>query len=112
MNNTRNQIVAIKGPVHFLAQFISIVFHPIAITSYVAAFLMFVHPAAFTGFDPALKFQRFLAVFISTFFLPLFSIFIAWRLKFVHSIYLKTSRERIIPYIIVMFFYWWAYYVF
>lgn len=112
MNNTRIRRAELNSPVHFLAQFFSIIFHPIAITTYLAAFLIFVHPAAFTGFEPQAKLFRFLTVFVSTFFLPIFSIFICWRLKLIQSLYLKTSRERIIPYVLVMFFYWWAFYVF
>ena len=34
-----------------------------------------------------------------------------WKLKFSESIFLRTQKERIIPYVIVMFFYWWMYYL-
>ncbi len=34
-----------------------------------------------------------------------------WRLKFSESIFLRTQKERIIPYIITMFFYWWMHYL-
>jgi hypothetical protein len=34
-----------------------------------------------------------------------------WRLKFSESIFLRTQKERIVPYIITMFFYWWMYYL-
>jgi hypothetical protein len=34
-----------------------------------------------------------------------------WRLKLSDSIFLRTQKERIIPYVITMFFYWWMYYL-
>src|SRR5205085_358767 len=34
-----------------------------------------------------------------------------WRLKFIDSIFLRTQKERIIPYVITMIFYWWMWYL-
>jgi hypothetical protein len=50
-------------------------------------------------------------VFWLTAFFPAFAVFLLWRLKFSDSIFLKTQKDRIIPYVIVMFFYWWMYYL-
>lgn len=98
--------------IRFLAHLISILFHPLLITSYVIAFLLFVHPFLFAGFGNQLKAFRFLSVFITSFFMPVFSIFLCWRLGFVQSMLLKSARERIIPYAIVMVFYFWVWYVY
>jgi hypothetical protein len=98
--------------VRFLAHFFSILFHPLFITLYVMGFLIYVHPFAFSGFDSHLKAFRFLSVFLSGFFLPVFSVFLAWRLGFVKSMLLKSTRDRIIPYVVVMIFYFWIWYVF
>jgi len=38
--------------------------------------------------------------------------FISWRLKLINSLYLSTTRERLIPYALTMFFYFWIWYVF
>ena len=93
--------------------FFSWIFHPLFITSYVIAFLLFVHPYAFAGFKHNEKVFRFITVFFSTAFLPVFAVFLMWRLKlFLTSMYLRTARERIIPYLIAMIFYWWAWHVF
>ena len=102
-----------KNPViRFFAHAFSIIFHPLFITTYVIAFLIYVHPFAFSGFEDSMKFFRFLSVFFTSLFLPLFSVFIAWRLGLVQSIQLRTTKDRIIPYAIVMFFYFWVWYVF
>jgi hypothetical protein len=54
---------------------------------------------------------RKISVFWITAFFPAFSVFLLWRLKFINSIFLKTQNERIIPYIIIMIFYWWMWYL-
>lgn len=46
-----------------------------------------------------------------TAFFPAFSVFLLWRLKFIDNIFLKTQKERIVPYIITMIFYWWMWYL-
>jgi hypothetical protein len=92
----------------FWANFFSYIFHPLFISSYVMAFLIFVHPVAFADFDRQLKFLRFLNIVLCNVFLPAFAVFLLWRLKFIHSIFLRTEKERIIPYLIAMIFYWWT----
>ena len=96
----------------FLAQFFSYLFHPLFITSYVMGFLIFLHPAVFMGYEHRLKVLRFLHVVIFDALFPAFAVFLCWRLQFVRSIHLRTAKERIIPYIIVMIFYWWSWNVY
>jgi hypothetical protein len=98
--------------IRFLAHLISYLFHPQFITTYVMGFLLFVHPAAFTGMDQKLKVLRFLHVLIFNALFPTFTVFLLWRLKFIQSMHLRTVKERIIPYIIAMIFYWWTWNVF
>ena len=106
--------LVIKNPlIRFFAQFFSYLFHPLFITSYVIFFLIFVHPLAFAGFDFRDRAFRFIAIFFTTVFLPLFSVLIAWQLRLgIDSIHLRTQKERIIPYVMVMIFYWWAWHVY
>jgi hypothetical protein len=96
----------------FLAHLVSIILHPLFITSYVIGFLVLVDPYAFAGFDSGAKLLRFLHVALIEAFFPAFSIFLLWRLEFTRSIRLETARERIIPYVIAMIFYWWTWNVF
>ncbi|HXB45846.1 MAG TPA: hypothetical protein VNV85_17385 [Puia sp.] len=99
--------------VRFLAHFFSYLFHPLFITSYVIYFLIFIHPYAFAGFEQKAKVFRFLTVFLADAILPLFSVFLAWRLRLgVESIHLRTQKERIIPYAMAMIFYWWSWHVY
>jgi hypothetical protein len=68
-------------------------------------------PYAFAGITEwQLKMRLFGVVWLTAFF-PAFAVFLLWRLKFSESIFLRTQKERIVPYIITMFFYWWMYYL-
>jgi hypothetical protein len=96
----------------FFANLISYVFHPLFITSYVMGFLIFFHPSAFVGIENRLKVLRFVHVFVFDALFPAFSVFLLWRLQFISSIHLRTVKERILPYIIAMIFYWWTWNVF
>ena len=94
-----------------IAQFISYVFHPLFVPTFFFIFLMNTLPYKFEGItDWQLKLRLF-SVFWLTAFFPAFAVFLLWRLKFSESIFLRTQKERIIPYVITMFFYWWMYYL-
>ncbi len=95
-----------------LAHFVSYIFHPLFISLYVAAFLLYVHPFAFAGMDDQKKLMRLAAVALSATFLPAFTVFLLWRLDFIQSIFLRTQKERIIPYAAAIIFYFWLWYVF
>jgi len=100
-------------PVKFFGKFVSIVFHPLFISSFVAAFLLYIHPTAFSGLTDKERFFRFATVFVSTTLLPAFSVFLMWRLQLViNDLEMRTQKERIIPYAIAMVFYFWVWYVF
>lgn len=94
------------------AHIISYIFHPLFIPIYVMAFLVWVHPYAFAGIRPRQRIMYLAAVFFSTGFLPIFSVLLMRALGFVQSIYLRTQRERIIPYAAAIIFYFWIWYVF
>lgn len=94
-----------------LASAVSYVFHPLFIPTYVFLFLMKAFPFEFADItDWQLK-MRLFGVFWLTAFFPAFAVFLLWRLKFSDSIFLRTQKERIVPYVISMFFYWWMYYL-
>jgi hypothetical protein len=95
-----------------IAHIISYLFHPLFISAYVMAFLLFFHPYAFAGFDNRTRIFRFANIIFCNTFLPLFAVFLMWRLKLIKSPFLRTERDRIIPYIVAMTFYWWTWMVF
>jgi hypothetical protein len=93
------------------AKIVSYIFHPLFIPTYIFFWLTMQFPFHFAGITPFNMFTRKINVFWTTAFFPAFSVFLLWRLKFADSILLKTQKERIIPYIITMIFYWWMWYL-
>ena len=95
-----------------IAHLISYIFHPLFINAYVMGFLIFFHPYAFNEFNHTERVLRFINVVLCCTFLPVFSVFLMWRLRLIDSIMLRTEKDRMIPYIVSMTFYWWCWIVF
>lgn len=93
------------------AKVISYVFHPLFIPVYIFLFLIYQVPYEFAGITEWQLKMRVFGLFWTTAFFPAFAVFLLWRLKFIENIYLRTQKERIIPYVITMFFYWWMFYL-
>lgn len=100
-----------SAPVRLVAHCISWIFHPLFIPLYVSWFLLYVHPSAFVALHDKVKLFKLIFVFANTALFPGLAVFLMWRLKFIQSIYLRTQKERIIPYAAAMVFYFWAWYV-
>lgn len=94
-----------------LARFFSYLFHPLFISTYVAAYLIYLYPYEFAVYDDKQKFLRLVSVILITAFFPAITVFLLWRLKFADSIYLRTQKERIIPYVASITYFFWAFYV-
>ncbi len=95
----------------YAGNFISYIVHPLFIPTYFFLYLMQVLPFEFVGITEWQLTLRLFSVFWLTAFFPAFAVFLMWRLKLSDSIFLRTQKERIIPYVITMFFYWWMYYL-
>ncbi len=95
----------------YIGQFISYILHPLFIPTYFMLYLIQVLPYEFVGITEWQLTLRLFSVFWLTAFFPAFAVFLMWRLKLSESIFLRTQKERIIPYVITMFFYWWMYYL-
>ncbi len=114
MDNTTN-VTAPQGigqpvSVRVLAHVVSYIFHPLLIPLYVCWFLAFVHPSYFSGFGNAGKLRIFMMVFINSFFFPGVTVLLLKGLGFIESLFLRTQKDRIIPYIASMTFFFWAQY--
>jgi hypothetical protein len=97
--------------IKLLAHFFSYVFHPLFIPLYVTLFLMYIHPSYFSGIDNQTKFWLPLTVVQLTIFYPVLSVLLLKALGFIDSFFLKTSKDRIIPYIISGIFFFWMFQV-
>jgi len=93
------------------AKIISYVFHPLFVPVYTAWFLITVQPYLFGSFTPTEKMITILRFFIMYSFFPLVTVLLAKALGFLDSIFLKTQKERVIPYIACGIYYFWMCYV-
>ncbi|HXS58465.1 MAG TPA: hypothetical protein VN726_20190 [Hanamia sp.] len=96
----------------WLAHVFSFVFHPLFIPVIAAWFLAFIQPGYFTGIPPQEKMMIVIRVGYNTIFYPALTVLLLKAVGFIKSIFLKTQRERIIPYIATNIFYFWMYLVF
>ena len=112
-NNLTEQRETIHQPkgLRFFAHLVSYLFHPLFIPVYVILFLVKEQTYLFGGLDEWHKLTIILQVVVNCTFLPLVSVLLLRGLKFIDSLTLRTQRERIIPYAIVMIFYFWNWYV-
>jgi len=93
------------------ASLISYVFHPLFVPVYVVCFLVYIQPYLYAGMDSRGKLIVIAQAFVAYTFFPLITVLLLRGLRFIDSIFLKTQRDRIIPLIASMLFYFWAWYV-
>ena len=96
------------GVLKILAHFFSVLFHPLFIPLYVASFITYIHPSYFAGFGPPEKMQVLIIIIFNVIFFPLFTVLLLKGLGFIDSFYLKTQKDRIIPYIASSIFFFWT----
>lgn len=95
----------------FFAKIISYIFHPLFIPVYISWFIVRIQPYLFSGFsewDKKVIMLRFLVMYA---LFPLVTVLLLKGLGFIKSIYLRTQKDRIIPYIACGVFYFWMWYV-
>ncbi|MEI9911306.1 MAG: hypothetical protein WDO71_17580 [Bacteroidota bacterium] len=113
-----NQLQESAGPdfsqsraVRITAKIISYIFHPIFVPLYIVLFLLYVHPAVFSGFSSWQKTKTLLPAIGMYVFFPLITVLLLKALNFIQSVYLHTQKDRIIPYIACNLWYFWIWYV-
>lgn len=116
MDITREQLPAAEAdrpaaPLRIGARIISVLFHPLFIPVYIGWFLIYILHQ-FPNLDAWRKTLLLIQFFVSYTLLPLATMLLAKALGFVDTIYLRTQKDRIIPYIACGVFYFWIWYVF
>ncbi|MEM9835365.1 MAG: hypothetical protein AAF828_02615 [Bacteroidota bacterium] len=96
------------------ALFVSTIFHPLLVPTYMLIILLLVNPFLFgvNGIGEELAKQTIMMVFLYTCFIPLISVAVMLGLGMVESIMLEDRMERIGPYLLVLVLYLWVYYNF
>ena len=107
------QPTAAQSPIlKVFAKLISWILHPVFVPVYVIWFLVYLHPTFFSGFTADQKWRTIIICFLNLVFFPLFSVVLLKAVGFIESIFLRTQKDRIIPYIACGIFFFWAYTVF
>lgn len=93
------------------AQFISIVFHPLVVPTYMLVLLMMVNPYLFGVHDITEQNSMLLVIhtIMNTLIIPAFAIIIMKFLGFIKSFEMEDKSERTGPYIIAGIFYLWLF---
>ncbi|MES2703213.1 MAG: hypothetical protein V4649_11265 [Bacteroidota bacterium] len=94
------------------ATVISYVCHPVFVPLVMAIVLMKLSPESFSGVSAKQRGEWLLSIGFTTLFFPLFSVALMKPLGFISSFKMPTTKDRIIPLITSMIFYFWVYNVF
>ncbi|MBX2906920.1 MAG: phosphatase PAP2 family protein [Taibaiella sp.] len=89
------------------AHFVSFVCHPVFMPVAMTLVLSLIAPAGFTGMTTKQWVLLVVSIATSTLFFPLFSIALMKPLGFISSYKMPTARERTIPLMATMIFYFW-----
>jgi membrane-associated phospholipid phosphatase len=93
----------------FLAYFVSVIFHPLLILTYMLVILMIVNPYLFGGATIGNAGVLILTIFLFSVMIPGVSVLMMRALGMVDSIELKDRQERIGPYIVTGVLYLWIF---
>jgi hypothetical protein len=116
VNETKQEWPVFSPILRAFAQVISYLMHPLFIPTIVTLLIVQALPEYFVTFKQySIRFPYdklyFRVISISLFF-PLLTVLLIRALNFVDSFYLRSQRDRIIPYIATIIYYFWAFYTF
>src|SRR5437867_3789288 len=98
--------------IRIAARIVSYIFHPIFIPVYLCWLVVRTQSylfAALSQWQKTIFVIRFGVMYVM---FPLVSVLLMKALGFISSFQLKTQKDRIIPYVVCMIYYWWMCYVF
>ena len=95
----------------YLTIFLSYLFHPIFLIGWTALYLLYLNPVVFVGYNNDEKLLVLLRISGTSVVMPLITVILLKALGFIDSIRLNTQKERIIPYVACITFFFWSYYV-
>ena len=95
----------------FLANAISVLLHPVFMPLLCCVVLYTTMPQLFEAVKPKILTGWLGMIVINTVIFPILLMLLLKGLGFIKSIYLKDVKERVIPLIGIMVFYFWAYWV-
>jgi hypothetical protein len=95
-----------------LATAASYLFHPVFMPTVMAIVLYNLSPTSFAGVNSGAFGKMLLPIILNTLFFPLIATLLMKALGFIESIQMTNTKDRIMPLLATMIFYFWAYSVF
>lgn len=93
------------------AKVISVIFHPIFVPVYVVYFLINVHYNLFASFTEWGRTKVLIMSLLMYAFFPIVTVLLLKALGFIESVFLRTRKDRIIPFIACIIWYFWIWHV-
>lgn len=106
-NSRQKASLALRIP----AWTISYIFHPVFMPTIMTLVLYKLSPTSFSGLSSENFSRLVLAIFIITAFFPIITTLLTKALGFTESIHMHNTKDRIIPLLGTMIFYFWAHHV-
>ena len=100
-----------KSFFHFFCQLISYLFHPLILTTYIVAIVLFLYPYS-TIPNATIKLYLIIVVFVLTFLIPVVALITMYKMRIINNLYLENNRQRRIPYLITTIIYLNSYFFF
>lgn len=94
------------------ARFVSWIFHPLFTGLMMMYYIVFINPTIFLAASESARLLKFLTFTSNNFVFPVLIVLLLRGLGFSKSIQLDTQKERIVPYMASITFFFWTYYVF
>jgi hypothetical protein len=100
------------GPLRVSAQIISVLFHPLFTGVWMMAYITYLHPTIFIAVSEQARLLKMLTFVNNNVVFPLLVVLLLKGLGFSQSVFLRTQKERIVPYIACIIFFFWTWNVF
>lgn len=117
-NNLSNNTASLKNNfggastiLQGIAHVVSYLFHPILLPTYCILLLMWANPFYIASIKSAQGYQLFVSVFFNTCLLPVFIMRMFKNLGFIKDFNLDDRKERALPYLLMISFLFWAWFV-
>lgn len=110
--NTGTPAIKASPALKATASVLSYIFHPIFLPLYAVWFIAYVHPSYLSGFSDGMRLRTVLITAQNAVFYPLFCVLLLKGVGFISSIFLRTQKDRIIPYMACGIFFFWTFTVF
>lgn len=100
------------APMRFFAQVVSVVFHPLCTGVWMMLYITFLHPTLFIAVSERSRLLKTATFVNNNLVFPMLVVLLMRGLGFSNSILLHNRKERIVPYMASIIFFFWTWNVF